>query len=198
MESCNLGRMLQAPPPPDAATASAPVHSASGNQKHPCGSKALAASGRPHKEKLLPGLIFALVFCPGLLCQTPPSHTPASSASLPQQVSHTDPKAIAEDGQRALAEGRYADAERDFKQLLESSISARPRFIPTSASSISGPAGWISLSTHFSKPKLLPRAYPVLASILALPTFASTSSNGPLPTLTRSLPPTRPTFRRVT
>src|ERR1700677_871405 len=108
--------MLQAPPPPDAATASAPVHDASGNQKHPSGSKAFAS----HKEKLLlPGFMFALLLCPGLICQTPPSRTPVGSASLPQQVSHTDPKAIAEDGQRALAEGRYPDAERDFKHLLK-------------------------------------------------------------------------------
>src|ERR1700722_1688374 len=83
LESCNLGRMLQAPPPPDAATASAPGHGASGNPKHPSGSKAFAASGRPHKKKLLAGLMFALVFCPVLLCQTPPSHTPVSSDSLP-------------------------------------------------------------------------------------------------------------------
>jgi tetratricopeptide (TPR) repeat protein len=104
LESCNLGRMLQPPPPPYAAPDSALVHGAGGNKKLKW--KAPAVLGRSWKEKLLPRLMFALVFCPGLLGLSP-------------QVSHTDPKAIAEDGQRALAERRYADAERDFKQLLK-------------------------------------------------------------------------------
>ncbi len=119
MESCNLGRMLQAPPPPDTATASAPVHGASGSKEQQSGWKVFAGLGRPHAGKLLTGLMCALVLCPGLLCQTPPSHSPVPADLLSQQVSHTDPKAIAQDGQRALAERRYGDAERDFKQLLK-------------------------------------------------------------------------------
>lgn len=59
--------------------------------------------GRLCTVKLLATVISAILFCHTLLAQ---------------QAAHPDPKAIAEHGQRALAEGQYAAAERDFDQLL--------------------------------------------------------------------------------
>jgi len=50
----------------------------------------------------------------------------AGCVLLGQQPESGDPKDVFERGQRALAAGRYADAERDFDRLLKMGLRSAP------------------------------------------------------------------------
>src|SRR5438876_8625712 len=98
--------MVQPPPPPNAADRPGDDDTW-GHKKSQFGFKFLTTMHRLHIEKFLATGILTLLVCRGL-CQSQPSQTPARTAPRAQQASSGDPKRIAEHGQRALAEGRYA------------------------------------------------------------------------------------------
>ena len=83
------------------------------------GLKFFTAICRRNMEKFLATGMLTLLVCQAPLCQTQSSQTPTRPEPRAQQASRSDPKSIAEYGQRALAKGQYTAAERDFQQLLK-------------------------------------------------------------------------------